>query len=157
MADPFLDSELPLVPGGATAAIILIEGGCYLLQLRDLKPEIFFPDHWGLFGGATEPGESDEEGLCRELMEELGLGFQQQDLRYFTRFDFDFGFCGRDPVRRLFYELGPFPPTILDKIKLREGRAVRAFTAREALGSLRLTPYDGFALWMHANQQRMHV
>ena len=40
-------------------------------------PEIFFPDHWGLFGGATEPGESDEQGLRRELMEELTLDFQK--------------------------------------------------------------------------------
>ncbi len=155
MLDPFLDSRMPLVPGGATAAIILVEGGRYLLQHRDPKPEIFFPDHWGLFGGATEQGESDPEGLRRELMEELGLDFPESEFRYFTRFDFDLGFCNRPPIRRIFFELGPLPDAILGRIRLGEGRAVMAFTAREALGSLRLTPYDGFALWMHANQARL--
>jgi 8-oxo-dGTP pyrophosphatase MutT (NUDIX family) len=155
MFDPFLDSQTPLVPGGATAAIILIEGGRYLLQQRDPKPEIFFPDHWGLFGGATEPGESDEQGLRRELMEELSLDFPESDFRYFTRFDFDFDFCGSGQIRRIFVEIGPLPLAILDRIVLGEGRAAKAFTAREALGTLRLTPYDNFALWMHANRVRL--
>lgn len=157
MVDPFLDSQAALVPGGATAAIILIEGLRYLLQHRDPKPEIFFPDHWGLFGGATDPGESDQQGLRRELREELDLDFSEGDFRYFTRFDFDFGFCGHGPIRRIFFEIGPLPLSILDRIVLREGQAAEAFTAREALGTLRLTPYDNFALWMHANQARMRA
>jgi 8-oxo-dGTP pyrophosphatase MutT (NUDIX family) len=157
MADPFLDSQEPLVPGGATAALILVEGGRYLLQHRDSKPHIFFPDHWGLFGGATDPGESDAQGLRRELNEELGLDFSESDFRYFTRFDFDFAFCGLGPIRRIFFEIGPLPLGILDRIVLREGQAAKAFTAREALGSLRLTPYDNFALWMHASQARLRA
>ena len=157
MLDPFLDSQTPLVPGVGTAAIILVEGGRYLLQHRDPKPEIFFPDHCGMFGGATEPGETDPEGLRRELMEEIGLDFPESDFRYFTQFDFDLGFCGRTPIRRIFFELGPLPDVVLGRVRLGEGRAVKAFTAREALGSLRLTPYDSFALWMHVNQTRMQA
>jgi hypothetical protein len=34
--------------------------GRYLVQLCDSKPTIFFPDHWGCFGGAGEAGETDE-------------------------------------------------------------------------------------------------
>jgi 8-oxo-dGTP pyrophosphatase MutT (NUDIX family) len=157
MFDPFLDSQTQLVPGGATAAIILIEGGRDLLQHRDSAPEIFFPDHWGMFGGGTEPGESDQQGLRRELMEELTLDFLEGDFRYFTHFDFDFGFCGRGKIRRVFFEIGPLPLSALEKVILREGRAVEAFTAREALGTLRLTPYDSFALWMHINRVRMQT
>ena len=90
MFDPYLDSQEPLVPGAATAAIILLEDGRYLLQHRDPIAEIFFPDHWGMFGGGTEPGETDEQGLRRELLEEITLDVPESALRYFTRFDFDF-------------------------------------------------------------------
>jgi 8-oxo-dGTP pyrophosphatase MutT (NUDIX family) len=155
MFDPYLDSQEPLVPGAATAAIILLEDGRYLLQHRDPIAEIFFPDHWGMFGGGIEPGETDEQGLRRELLEEITLDVPESALRYFTRFDFDFAFCGRGRIRRIFYEVGPLPLATLEGLVLREGKALKAFTAREALGTLRLTPYDSFALWMHANQARM--
>jgi 8-oxo-dGTP diphosphatase len=44
----------------------------YLLQLRDFKPSIVYPGHWGAFGGAMEEGESPETAICRELTEEIG-------------------------------------------------------------------------------------
>jgi 8-oxo-dGTP diphosphatase len=43
----------------------------YLLQHRDRDPGIFYPDYWGLFGGCIDPGETPEQGLLRELEEEL--------------------------------------------------------------------------------------
>jgi len=39
--------------------------------LRDDKPGIPYPGHWGLFGGHLELGETPEEGLKRELLEEI--------------------------------------------------------------------------------------
>ena len=63
----FLDSALPLKAADATAAIIIGSDGRYLLQQRDDKPDIFYPGHWGLFGGALESGETPAEGLAREL------------------------------------------------------------------------------------------
>ena len=50
---------------------ILYRDHCFLLQLRDEKPDIFYPGHWGLFGGHLEPGESPEEALLREIQEEI--------------------------------------------------------------------------------------
>jgi 8-oxo-dGTP diphosphatase len=44
----------------------------YLLQLRDFKPSIIYPGHWGAFGGAIEEGESPETAIYRELKEEIG-------------------------------------------------------------------------------------
>jgi 8-oxo-dGTP diphosphatase len=47
--------------------------GEVLLQLRDDKPTIPYPDQWTLFGGQVEPGEPPEDAAHRELQEELGV------------------------------------------------------------------------------------
>ena len=31
------------------------------MQLRDDNPKIMFPGHWGLTGGAGQPGETPEQ------------------------------------------------------------------------------------------------
>jgi 8-oxo-dGTP pyrophosphatase MutT (NUDIX family) len=41
------------------------------MQLRDEIPHIAYPGHWGLFGGHLEAGETPQEGLQRELLEEI--------------------------------------------------------------------------------------
>ncbi len=45
--------------------------GKILLQLRDPKPEIVFPGHWGFFSGSMEEGETPRIAAFRELFEEL--------------------------------------------------------------------------------------
>ena len=44
----FLTDESPLQTGDAVAAIIVVEDGRYLLQLRDDIPRIFYPGFLGL-------------------------------------------------------------------------------------------------------------
>jgi 8-oxo-dGTP pyrophosphatase MutT (NUDIX family) len=144
----------PLIPGDAVAAIILI-GDRYLLQHRDPKPEIFFPDYWGCFGGGIDGDESDPEALLRELSEELGFSADGNKCVPFTRFDFDFGFAGADVIYRQFYELR-LPEGAEAGLKLGEGQDMGLFGGGVLMnGSLRLTPYDEFALWMHINQSRL--
>lgn len=55
----------------AVALAILYQQGKFLLQLRDDIPTILYPGHWALFGGHLELGETPEEGLKRELVEEI--------------------------------------------------------------------------------------
>jgi len=43
----------------------------------------------------------------------------------------------------------------LSAMQLGEGADIGAFTAEEALGRVRLTPYDAYALWMHHNRARI--
>lgn len=43
-----------------------------LMQLRDFKSDIFYPGHWGFFGGSVDDGENPDETAKRELFEEIG-------------------------------------------------------------------------------------
>ena len=54
------------------ALAMLQREGRWLMQLRDEIPTIVAPGCWGLFGGHLEPGETPEQALRRELMEEQG-------------------------------------------------------------------------------------
>lgn len=152
--DPRLDLATKLRPGNAVAALITIEGR-YILQLRDDKNEIFFPRHWGCFGGACEIGETPERALVRELREEIDIELDPSVLRYFSRFDFDLGFAGLTPVWRYFYEI-ELPASTFGLLRLREGADMRAFPADEILTNrIDIVPYDGFALWLHINRARL--
>jgi 8-oxo-dGTP diphosphatase len=53
------------------ALAMLQREGRWLMQLRDEIPTIVAPGCWGLFGGHLEPGETPEQALRRELMEEI--------------------------------------------------------------------------------------
>ncbi|WP_411869415.1 NUDIX hydrolase [Vulcanococcus limneticus] len=54
------------------ALAMLQREGRWLLQLRDEIPGIVAPGCWGLFGGHLEPGETPEQAVRRELLEEIG-------------------------------------------------------------------------------------
>ena len=87
-------SQLPILTmTNSVAALIIDEDGRYLLQLRDDVPDIWFPDHCGLFGGAIDGDEGLEEAFAQEMEEELG--FVPDAATNFTRFDYDASFFGR--------------------------------------------------------------
>lgn len=141
-----------LSASNAVAALVVTEDGRYLLQLRDQKPNIWYPGHWGLFGGAVDAGETPEEALRRELAEEIG--YTPMTFTRFTNFTFDFEFLGQRTYYRTFYEVvlpaGRFPGLILG-----EGREIRAFSSEEVLSLARVVPYDAFALYLHINRSRL--
>jgi 8-oxo-dGTP diphosphatase len=53
--------------------------GRLLIYLRDDNPAISFPNHWDLFGGIIDEGETPSEALVREVREELNI-----ELKHFT-------------------------------------------------------------------------
>ena len=53
------------------ALAMLHRDGRWLMQLRDEIPNIVAPGCWGLFGGHLDPGETPEQALRRELLEEI--------------------------------------------------------------------------------------
>ena len=152
MTSTFLTATSPLVPLSASVAILLVEDGSYVVQHRDDKEHIWYPDHWGLFGGAIEPDESPNQALLRELQEELDIQFDNASL--FTTFDFDFTQCGYSPMKRYFFEVKTTRQAI-KSVSLNEGRECRIVDPIDFLDNYRVAPYDSFALWMHFRQQRL--
>jgi 8-oxo-dGTP pyrophosphatase MutT (NUDIX family) len=148
----FLQSNVPLQMGDAVAAFLCLEDGRYLLQLRDDAAHIWYPGFWGLFGGGIESGEDLIAALRRELREELELDLGEAHL--FTSFAFDLQTIGRRTYYRHFFEV-PVTATAWQRVVLREGSEVGAFTGEEALSLPRLSPYDAFALFMFHQRRRL--
>jgi len=150
----FLGSRTVLRPAHAVAALLQLADGRYLMQLRDSKADIFYPDHWGCFGGAVDAGEAPVAALARELEEELQVTVRAIDATRFTEFSFDFGFAG-DGIRLRTYYAVTLPQAGLDGLVLGEGADFAAFEAQSLLAMPRVVPYDAFALWMHHARGRI--
>jgi len=68
------------------AQVLLFDrAGRLLIYLRDANPAIPFPNHWDLFGGHLETGETPEQALLREVKEEIGI--ELKVWHPFRRFD----------------------------------------------------------------------
>jgi 8-oxo-dGTP pyrophosphatase MutT (NUDIX family) len=148
--ETLLQCRLPMPAADSAAAIILVDGSKYLMQLRDRKPTIYYPGHWGLFGGAVDGDESPDLTVRRELEEELG--FNPPEIDFLTEFTFDLSFIGNARIYRRYYEVRIGGEQIA-ALRLTEGSAMEAFRP-ETLFTLHLTPYDSFAVWLHYLKQR---
>jgi 8-oxo-dGTP pyrophosphatase MutT (NUDIX family) len=142
----------PLAVTDAAAAIICVETDGYLMQLRDARPDIWYPDHWGLFGGGLEPGEDPLQALKRELREELELEFTQAE--FFARIDFDLRGLGLPRYHRTYYVV-TITGAVETRLVLHEGAAKRVFPGPMILQEPHVTPYDAFALFLHHQRRRV--
>lgn len=110
-----------------SSAMLVNPDGDILVNLRDDDPRIIFPNKWSLIGGHVEAGESPEQGLVREVEEEIG--YQLTDYHPLATF-----FDGAD-VRHLF--LAPIDVHLGDLV-LGEGQAIRYMAPARALAELDL-------------------
>lgn len=139
-------------PVNAVAALLVLDDGRYVMQLRDALPHIFYPNHWGCFGGEVEAGELPLDALRRELREELE--FEMPEAKEFTRFDFDLRGMGYGKVSRTFFEIA-VPMAAYRRFVLHEGADVQALAGAQLLAGSQVTPYDAFALWLHLSRHRL--
>ena len=71
---------------GKVAAVMLINPNKQILMcLRDDKPDIPYPNTWGLIGGHLEGRETPIQALKREVKEEINIDIK--DVKYLDKFD----------------------------------------------------------------------
>lgn len=142
MTDAVIPEELQVVK-----ALIVNPDGHYLMQLRDDIPHIAYPGHWSLFGGAVEPGESDESGMRRELEEELC--FQPLEIKPLIRFEYTIPQHGIR-VRRVVAFEALIDVSAIAGLELREGAAMGFRTVDELSVQSNVVPWDLCMVQMHA-------
>lgn len=124
------------VPRKLSAGVILVDReGRVLLQLRDDDPQIMYPGHWGITGGAGRPGETPEQIARREVREETGLVLDSMEpfKAYYTTSAPTAG-RGRAAAKRVDYELYLFHApcdTPAEELICGEGRGLRFFAPHE--------------------------
>jgi 8-oxo-dGTP diphosphatase len=99
--------------------------GRLLIYLRDDKPEIPFPNHWDLFGGHLENNETPEQGLVREIREELGI--ELTHWTFFRRFDCVVG----DAYPNVKHVYWSQISQAADELILHEGQRLRSIAVEE--------------------------
>ena len=122
---------MPWYSSEAACVFLVNPEGKLLLQLRDTNPRTSFPDHWGLIGGIVEQGETVEQGLLRETLEEIGEALT------------DYAFFGY--AETMYIDIHVYIARLdraPEAIPLTEGQCVRYFTPEKAM-RLRCVP------WLH--------
>jgi len=95
-----------------------------LIYLRDDKEDISFPNHWDLFGGIIEEGETPELALVREIKEELDI-----EIKHYTRFrEYDSHEVEKPNKKYVFYAQVNFLP---DELILGEGQRLTSIALEE--------------------------
>jgi 8-oxo-dGTP pyrophosphatase MutT (NUDIX family) len=150
--DLLVSSRAPLAVGDAVAAIITVEEDGCLMQLRDTKPDIWYPGRWGLFGGGVDPGETEIAALRRELREELELELATAE--FFARIDFDFAGLRLPRYYRSYYVV-PISRAVEARLVVHEGAGKRVFRGSAILEEPNVTPYDAFALFLYHARGRL--
>ena len=135
-----------LNPSKAVCVIIYFKKK-FLLQKRDNKKNIFFPDHLGLFGGSVDKFESSINAIQREVKEELNLFIHKRRFKYFTNIALDLKKIGHKKYIRTIYTLELRKEEIL-RIILFEGKYLLWSKFFDTITKLILVPYDAFALWL---------
>jgi 8-oxo-dGTP pyrophosphatase MutT (NUDIX family) len=128
------------MPVRKAAMLLIVTDAGLLLHLRDDKPGIPNPGCWAGFGGAVEEGETIEQALRRELLEETGLEISAAT---FLTSETDHEGDGREVS--LFYVVGDYRP---EEIDLREGAGVAIHPIADLPG-LKMSPFVRRAIRSH--------
>ena len=121
---------------------IIVVKNNYLLQLRDNKKNINYPNFWGVFGGRVEKTETYHKALEREIKEETNLIVRV----YRMILSVDYKLFGLKEKRNIVY----YECKISEKRKiiLTEGRKYKFFSFNQ-IKKLNVVPIDFAAIKSH--------
>jgi 8-oxo-dGTP pyrophosphatase MutT (NUDIX family) len=142
-------SAAPVIARWCAAALMVTPDGRYLMQLRDDKPEILLPDHWALFGGTVDAGETAEAAIRRELGEELE--YLPRSVGFFTELLIGLPFAEPRTDRMSFFAV-PIEAHEVAAMVQHEGADRRLFTAEALAAEPRVAPWDLAVVLMHARR-----
>jgi 8-oxo-dGTP pyrophosphatase MutT (NUDIX family) len=132
------------------AALLATPDGRYLMQLRDPRPDILLPDHWALFGGTVEPGETAEVAIRRELFEELEC--RAGIVEAFSEMLIELPFP-QPRFDRMSFMAVPLTLAAEAAMVQHEGAGRRLFTPEALAAEPRVAPWDLAAVLMHARRR----
>ena len=121
---------------------IIVVKNNYLLQLRDNKKNVYFPNFWGVFGGRVEKTETYQKALEREIKEETNLIVKASRIILSVNFKM----IGLKNINNIVY----YECRILKKTKiiLTEGRKYKFFSFNQ-IKKLNVIPIDFAAIKNH--------
>jgi 8-oxo-dGTP diphosphatase len=107
------------------AVVILVDNlKNIMLYLRDNKSNIPFPNTWGLLGGLLKEEETPEDGIRRELREELGLrggsGYELRECKFLFTYP-------RKDITRMEYVFRALLTERIENLTLHEGQRLELF------------------------------
>jgi 8-oxo-dGTP diphosphatase len=124
-----------------TNIIFLNDQNAVLLQLRDDKPTIPYPNMWAIPGGHVDQGETPLQCILREVKEEMGI--ELHDVALFAAAERSYG------REHTYWTRANFS---VEDVKLSEGQGVRWFSYNE-IKSIQLI-YEDNAIIDEFFQQR---
>jgi 8-oxo-dGTP pyrophosphatase MutT (NUDIX family) len=106
--------------------------------LRDNKSDIPSPNKWGLLGGLLREEELPEEGIRRELREELGLpdgsGYEMRDCEFLFIYP-------RKDINQTEYVFRSLLTEGIENLTLREGQKLELFCRATIEGIDNIVPH----------------
>ena len=105
----------------SVGVVLVDDAGNVLLQLREDRPDVVYPNVWAIPSGSVEPGESSVDAARRELLEETG--YRAGELTYLVTLE--------NGPQRAAYFLGHYDG--VQPIECYEGQAMRFFALDAAL------------------------
>ena len=133
-------------------ALLVTADGRYLMQLRDDFPHLLVPDHWGVFGGRVEDGESPRRAIHRELFEELR--FSPGQVVWFSKSAYVLPQLDVPPTQVTFFEV-PITEADVDSMVLQEGAEMRLMSADDLLAEPKIVPWDAYGVLLHARRREV--
>jgi 8-oxo-dGTP diphosphatase len=121
------------------AIVILVDSlSNILLYLRDNKADIPFPNTWALLGGLLREGEPLEDGIRREVKEELWV--RDGAVYELCECEFLFTYPRKDITRTEYVFTAPLTESV-ENLTLQEGQRLELFSQSKIESSDNIMPH----------------